>query len=78
AIGTEVLQNKAMEQIQYYKSQYLEQQRTGQPQPGGDAGELIDQLNQAQNLQNQIDGLNAKGSNGQGLTRAEANRLAQL
>lgn len=79
AIGTEVLQNKAMEQIQYYKAQYLEQKRTGQPQPGGDAGELIDQLNNAQNLQNQIDDLNAKGGpGGHNLTQSEANRLARL
>lgn len=80
AMGTEVLQNKAMEQIQYFKQQYAHKKKTGEDVDGADAGELIDQLNQAKNLQNQIDNLNgqATGPGGQGLSKAQQQKLAQL
>lgn len=79
AIGTEVMQNQAMEKIQYFKQQYIEQQKTGQKQDGGDAGELIEQLNKARDAQNRVDELNEKGGpGGKGLTQREAEELARL
>jgi uncharacterized protein with von Willebrand factor type A (vWA) domain len=79
AIGTEVMQDKAMEQIQYYKAQYAHKQKTGEDVDGADAGEFIDQLNRARQLQDDIDDLNLQGQgSGQGLSKAQQQQLAQL
>lgn len=83
AIGTEVLQAQAMEKIKYLKEQYRIQQETGQAQPGGDAGALIEQLNQMAQTQQAVDGLQAKKDaaakgQGPGLTAKEAQQLAEL
>jgi uncharacterized protein with von Willebrand factor type A (vWA) domain len=79
AIGTEVMQQKAMDQINYFKSQYQQQKDTGQPMDDAAAGELIEQLNQQGQLQNQIDTLNNLNMpGGPGLTQTQANQLAQL
>lgn len=78
AMGTEVMQSKAMEKIKYFKDQYLQQQKTGQPMDDAEAGELIEQMNQQGKLQNQIDQLQGIKDSGQKLTQAQANKLAQL
>jgi uncharacterized protein with von Willebrand factor type A (vWA) domain len=78
-MGTEVLQSKAMEQIQYFKNQYKMQKETGQPMDDAAAGELIEQLNKQGQVQQQIDALNALNApGGPGLTPQQAKQLAAL
>ena len=78
AIGTEVLQDKAMEKVLQYKEAYEEQKRTGQATPGADAGELIETLNNMSSAKQQIDYLQGLKSSGQKLTAKQASELAAL
>lgn len=79
SIGTEVLQNKAMEKIQYFKEQYKKQQQTGQPQDGADAGKLIDQMNAAKGTSDAISNLIGSVPGGvDGMSPKQAQQLAAL
>lgn len=79
AIATEVLQQKAMEKIDFYKQQYALQKQSGQAQDGGAAGELIDQINNGRHTQDQIDELmDAVGGDSTALSKKQAQKLAQL
>lgn len=78
AIGTEVLQGKAMEQIMQYKQAYQQKMQTGQNVPGADAGELIETLNKMSSTQSQIDALESLAGSGQKLTKKQAMELAAL
>lgn len=79
AIGTEVMQQSAMEKIMHFKEQLQKQRQTGQPMDGADAGELIEQMNQAKGTQNAIDDLIGSVPGGvQGMTPQQASQLAAL
>lgn len=79
AIGTEVIQNQAMEKIQYFKKQYEESKQTGQQLDGAAAGELINQINNAQGIQDEIDELLDKvGGDANKLSPKDAQKLAEL
>lgn len=79
AIGTELLQSKSMEKIQYFKEQLRIQNETGQAMPGADAGELINQLNNVGNIQNGIDDFISGIPGGKkGMTAKEAKKLANM
>lgn len=79
AIGTEVLQQQAMEKIKYFKEQYEHKQQTGEDVDGADAGELIDKINQAKNTQDKIDDImDSVGGDTSKLSKAEVEQLAKL
>ncbi len=79
AIGTEVLQQQAMDKIKYFKQQYQHKQQTGEDVDGASAGELIDKLNQMAGVQDQIDDLlDSVGGDSTQLTQQEAEELAKL
>ncbi|WP_422661597.1 hypothetical protein ACK8P5_26100 (plasmid) [Paenibacillus sp. EC2-1] len=79
AIGTEVLQQKSLDKITHFKEQLAKQRKTGQPQDGADAGELIEQMNRAKQMSGSIDDFVGGIPGGvDGMTPDQAKELANM
>lgn len=79
AIGTEVLQGEAMDKINGYKEQFTKKQKGEAHDPdAAAAGDLIDKLNQQGKVQGKIDGLLDGAGGVDGLSKAQAEKLAAL
>lgn len=80
AIGTEVLQDEAMQKIKHYKEQLVAKQKgQAHDEKAAAAGDLIDKLNQQGNIQGKMDGImDGVGGDEDALSKKQTNQLAKL